>query len=259
VNFSSTDFNSWVTLYIWPFIRIAALISVAPIFGTHTVPARAKLVISVALTMMVAPILPKMKYVEPLSFDGFIVAFHQFLIGIAIGFMISLVFSALITGGQTIAQLMGLGFASMMDPQNGVSVPVVGQFYTILATLIFLVLNGHLLLVDVLVSSFQTLPIGEYGMDPEKIWQMVLWSKWVFIAAVVIALPALTSLLLVNIAFGVMTRASPQLNIFAVGFPITILLGFIVILISLSYFIPKIQQLFDQAFYFINNTLITKV
>ena len=258
MNFSSGELNTWMTLYIWPFIRIAALVSVAPIFGTHTVPARVKLVIAVALTMVVAPILPKMNYIDPLSFGGFITAFHQFFIGIAIGFMVSLVFSALITGGQITAQLMGLGFASMMDPQNGVSVPVVGQFYTVLATLIFLVLNGHLLLVDVLVSSFQTLPVGEYGLSPEKIWQMVLWSKWIFIAAVVIALPAVTSLLLVNIAFGVMTRASPQLNIFAVGFPVTIVLGFIVILISLSYFIPKMQQLFGQAFFFINNTLIIK-
>lgn len=232
------------------------MVSVAPIFGTHTVPMRAKLVIAIALTMMVAPLVPKMEYIEPFSFDGFITAFHQFLIGIAIGFMVSLVFTALITGGQLIAQLMGLGFASMMDPQNGVSVPVVGQFYTILATLIFLILNGHLILVEVMVSSFQSLPVGSYGMPPEKIWQLMLWGKWVFVAAVVIALPAVTSLLLVNIAFGVMTRASPQLNIFAVGFPITILLGFMVMLISLPYFVPKFQQVLNQVFYFITNTLI---
>ena len=247
-----------MTQYIWPFIRVAALVSVAPIFGTRTVPARVKLIIAIALTMMIAPILPKMAYIDPLSFDGFLTAFHQFLIGIAMGFMVSLIFGALITGGQMIAQLMGLGFASMMDPQNGVSVPVVGQFYTILATLIFLVLNGHLVLVDILASSFQTLPIGEYGMNPDKIWQLMMWSKWIFVGAVVIALPAVTSLLLVNVAFGVMTRASPQLNIFAVGFPITILLGFIVMFITLPYFVPKIQQLFGEAFHFISDILVSK-
>lgn len=259
MNFTSTELISWVTLYLWPFFRIAALIGVAPIYGTRTVPVRIKLIIAVALTMMVAPILPRMNFVDPLSFDGLVVAFHQILIGLAIGFAVTFVFSALVTGGQVVAQLMGLGFASMMDPQNGVSVPVIGQFYTILATLLFLVLNGHLILVDVLVTSFQTLPIGEYGMAPEKIWQLVMWSKWIFIAAVIIALPSITALLLVNIAFGIMTRSAPQLNIFAIGFPITLLLGFIVILLSLPYFIPKLQELFELTFQFIRNTLISRV
>lgn len=234
------------------------MVSIAPIYGTHTVPARVKLIIAVALTMMVAPILPKTKYIDPLSFDGLVVTFHQVLIGIAIGFMVTILFGALVTGGQIVAQLMGLGFAAMMDPQNGVSVPVIGQFYTILATFVFLILNGHLILVDLLVSSFQTMPVGEFGLSADKIWQLILWSKWIFAAAVVIALPAITALLLVNIAFGVITRAAPQLNIFAVGFPITILLGFIVILVSLPYFIPKIQQLFEQTFYFIRYTLIAR-
>lgn len=243
---------------MWPFIRIAALVSVAPIFGTHTVPARVKLIIAASLTIMVAPILPKIEYIDPLSFEGMMVTFHQILIGIAIGFMVTFVFSALVVGGQVIAQLMGLGFASLNDPQNGVSVPVVGQLYTIIATLIFLVMNGHLLLVNLLVSSYHTLPIGDFGLSPDKIWQLVLWSKWIFITAVLIALPSLTALLLVNIAFGVMTRASPQLNIFAVGFPITILLGFVVMLITLPYFIPKLQQSFEQVFHFIGSTLIAK-
>jgi len=259
VDLTGSDITSWISMYMWPFFRIAALVSVAPIFGTHTVPGRIKLIIAVSLTIMIAPILPKMKYIDPLAFEGVIVIFHQVLIGIAIGFMVTLVFGALVIGGQIVAQLMGLGFASMNDPQNGVSVPVVGQFYTVIATLIFLVLNGHLVLLNLLVTSYQTLPVGDYGISPDKVWQLVLWSKWIFTAAVIIALPSVTALLLVNIAFGVMTRAAPQLNVFAVGFPITILLGFIIMLISLPYFVPKMQQLFEQMFYFINNTLIAKV
>ena len=259
MNFTDTQITSLVTQYIWPFFRVAALVGVAPIFGTHTVPARAKLIIAASLTIMIAPILPPLKFIDPLSFQGMMVTFHQVLIGIAIGFMVTLVFGALVTGGQMVAQLMGLGFASLNDPQNGVSVPVVGQFYTVLATLIFLIMNGHLVLVNLLVSSFQTMPIGDFGLSSDKVWQLVLWGKWVFIAAVMIALPAVTALLLVNIAFGVMTRAAPQLNIFAVGFPITILLGFVVMLISLPYFVPKLQLAFEQVFHFISSTLIAKV
>ena len=248
-----------VTQYMWPFFRIAAVVGVAPIFGTHTVPNRVKLIIAASLTIMIAPILPAMEFIDPISFQGLMVTFHQVLIGIAIGFMVTLVFGALVTGGQMIAQLMGLGFASLNDPQNGVSVPVVGQFYTVLATLIFLIMNGHLVLVNLLVSSFQTLPIGDFGISADKAWQLVLWGKWIFIAAIMIALPAVTALLLVNVAFGVMTRAAPQLNIFAVGFPITIILGFVVMLVSLPYFVPKLQQSFEQVFHFIRFTLIARV
>lgn len=256
MTFTDTQFTTWMTLYLWPFFRIAALMSIAPIFGTQTVPARVKLMIAVGLTLLVAPLLPARDFIDPLSFEGLATTFHQVLIGLAMGFMLTLVFEALITGGQSIAQLMGLGFASMMDPQNGVQVPVVGQFYTIIATLVFLALNGHLVLINVLVSSFQALPIGPTGLSADKLWQLVLWSRWLFITAVTIALPAITALLLVNIAFGVMTRAAPQMNIFAVGFPITILLGFVVMLASLPSFVSKLQQLFDEVFYFINHGLL---
>jgi len=205
---------------------------------------------------MVVPILPKSQFTDPISLAGAVITIHQILIGLLLGFVITLVFSALIIGGQTVAQLMGLGFASMMDPQNGVSVPVVGQFYTVLATIIFLILNGHLILVDTLIGSFKTMPIGDYSLLPEKLWEVVLWSKWMFISALVLALPAITSLLLVNVSFGVITRASPQLNIFAVGFPITILLGFVAMLVSLPYFVPKFQEILNQSFHFIRHDIV---
>ena len=253
MKFTSGDISLWVAQYFWPFIRIAAFVGAAPIFGTKTVPARVKIGIALVLAIMVVPILPKFHYTDPLSLSGIEITIQQVFIGVVLGFIVTLVFSALIIGGQSIAQLMGLGFASMMDPQNGVSVPVVGQFFTVLATIIFLITNGHLILIDTLVGSFKSIPIGGGGLEPEKIWQVILWSKWMFMAALVIALPAITSLLLVNVAFGVMTRASPQLNIFAVGFPITILLGFIVMLASMPYFIPKVQELFDQTFVFMRH------
>ena len=256
MKFTSSDISLWVTEYFWPFIRIAAFVGTAPIFGTRNVPARVKIIIAVSLTIMVVPLLQGTRIdVDPLSLAGIAVTAQQVLIGMLFGIIVSMIFSALIIGGQSIAQLMGLGFASMMDPQNGVAVPVVGQFYTVLATIVFLILNGHLILVDILAGSFNTMPIGSYNFLPEKLWETVIWSKWMFIGAVVIALPAMTALLLVNIAFGVMTRASPQLNIFAVGFPITILLGFIAMFLSIPYFVPKLQELISQTFYFMRHDI----
>lgn len=256
MKFTSSEITLLVAQYFWPFIRIAAFVGVAPIFGTRNVPARAKIIIAITLTMMAAPMVPAIQGIEPFSVAGLLITVQQVLIGVLLGFIVSLVFSALVIGGQSIAQLMGLGFASMMDPQNGVSVPVIGQFYTVLATIIFLILNGHLILIDTLVGSFRSMPVGTYSLPPEKLWEVVLWSKWMFISALVIALPAMTALLLVNIAFGVMTRASPQLNIFAVGFPITILLGFVAMLVTIPYFVPKLQELIDQTFYFMRHGVI---
>lgn len=256
MKFSSSDIAFWVTQYIWPFIRIAAFIGVAPIFGTRNVPARAKIVIAFSFAVMVVPILPKFHYTDPLSVGGILITIQQVIIGLLLGFVVTLLFTALIIGGQTVAQLMGLGFASMMDPQNGVSVPVVGQFYTILATIIFLLLDGHLILIDTLVKSFISMPIGDFSLMPDTLWQVVLWSKWMFVAALVIALPAITALLLVNVAFGVMTRAAPQLNIFAVGFPITILLGFVAMFATLPYFVPKFQEMLNQTLSFLRHDVV---
>jgi flagellar biosynthetic protein FliR len=259
VKFTASDITLLVAQYFWPFVRIAAFVGAAPIFGTRNIPAHVKVGIAFVLAVMVVPQLPKFEYTDALSLAGIITTIQQVLIGLLLGFVVSLVFSALVIGGQSVAQLMGLGFASMMDPQNGVAVPVVGQFYTVLATFIFLATNGHLILVDTLVTSFKSMPIGDYSFLPEKMWEVVLWSKWMFIAALVIALPAITALLLVNVAFGVMTRASPQLNIFAVGFPITILLGFIAMLASMPYVVPKLQEVFEHTLFFMRHNIVGAV
>lgn len=245
---SSTQLVSWVAAYLWPFARIAALVGVAPILGTQTVPVRVRAGIAIALTAVIAPLLPPVQGVVPFSLAGVIVTAQQVLIGLAMGFAVRLVFSALENAGNSIAMLMGLGFAEMMDPQSGVEVPMISQFFTILAGLVFLGLDGHLVLIQVLAQSFHSLPISLTGLSSGGIWQLASWGGWIFAGAVLIALPAIAALLIVNIAFGVMTRAAPQLNIFAVGFPISLLLGFVILLVSLPTFVPKFSGLLSGSF-----------
>jgi flagellar biosynthetic protein FliR len=151
------------------------------------------------------------------------------------------------TGGYVIGQTMGLGFAQMNDPANGITVPVISQFYTILATLTFLVLNGHLVMIDVLASSFEIIPITDYTQLSNGLWKLILWSGWVFTGAVLIALPAVGALLLVNIAFGVMMRAAPQLNIFTIGFPISLMLGLLFIMFTLPVFSNQFIDILDNT------------
>jgi flagellar biosynthetic protein FliR len=240
--------TAWIGAFLWPFFRIAALFSVAPIFSAQTVPAKIRLGLAIVVTLAVAPLLPPAPAVSPLSGDGILIILHQVLIGLAMGFALRLVFDALANGGQIIGMLMGLGFASMNDPQHGVSVPVLSHFFTLFATLLFLAMDGHLVLLGVLVNSFDTLPVAAGGMTLGSLWDLVMWGGWLFSGAVLIALPATAAMLVVHIAFGVMSRASPQLNIFVIGFPITLLVGFMVMAISLPGILPQLTFMLDDAF-----------
>ncbi len=235
--------------YLYPFARISAIVVVAPIIGTRIVPARVKVGLALALTIIIVPLLPPAHIVEPFSLLGILTVMTQVLIGVMMGFMLRMVFTAVESGGQVIGMTMGLGFAQMNDPANGVVVPVISQFYVVLATLLFLVLNGHLILIEVLVDSFRSIPIDIMDVGTAGLWELVSWAAWIFKGAVLIALPTVTALLLVNISFGVMMRAAPQLNVFSVGFPVTLMLGFVFILVSLPVFIPQFTNLLENAFF----------
>lgn len=233
MTFTSAELTAWIGAYLWPLFRIGALVGIAPVLGSRTVPVRIRFGLALALTLLVAPLLPMPPAVDPLSPPGMLITAQQLLIGLTMGFALRVAFSALEIAGQVIGQLMGLGFASMLDPQNGVQVPVVSQFYTLMAVLLFLAFNGHLVLIEVLVESFRSLPVGAAGLPPASLWTLAAWAGQMFAGAVRVALPAVTALLVINLTFGVITRAAPQLNIFAVGFPVTLLLGFLVMLFSL--------------------------
>jgi len=253
VNFTDDQLVALVTSYFWPFIRIAAFIAVVPVFGARVVPKRIRMLIVIALTMVIVPILPPPAVIDPFGVDGMVITMAQVMIGLAMGFAVKLIFSAIETGGHIMAQTMGLGFAQMNDPANGVTVPVVSQFYIILATLLFLALNGHLVLIDVLAESFTMLPVSMQGISPDGLWVLITWSSWIFTGAVLISLPVVVALLLINIAFGVMMRASPQLNVFAVGFPLTLTFGFIFMWASLDIFLPQFNNLIEAALMAVGN------
>lgn len=241
---------SWVGDFFWPFVRISALFVVAPFFGARTVPVRIRIVLAVAVTLVLLPNLPFPDAVEPFSPQGVLVILQQLSIGIVMGLILQIVFSALIMAGQAMATTMGLGFASSVDPQNGVQVTMLGQLYLILGTLYFLAMDGHLLLLEVLAQSFVTLPVGAAMNGTQIFGDLALFAGQLFFAAVMIALPVMVGVLLVNLAFGVITRAAPQLNIFAVGFPTTMLAGFVLMFFSVPVLLPLMQNLFATGFDF---------
>ena len=247
LNVSSLQLHTWLAEFFWPFFRILALLLTAPLFGARGIPAHTKIAIAFVITIIVAPLLPPIHTsFSPASAFGLLIVAQQLLIGIAMGLAIKLLFMAIELAGHIIGLQMGLGFATFFDPQNGTQVPLVGQFLTILAMLLFLSFNGHLLIINALVSSFDTIPIGA-NLAPQSFMALVLSASNMFSWGVQLALPVMAALMLVNAALGVLTRASPQLNIFAIGFPLTLGVGFIILAVSIPYFSPLFNGMLEQS------------
>ncbi|HWR87024.1 MAG TPA: flagellar biosynthetic protein FliR [Acidiferrobacterales bacterium] len=243
MHFTSAEITAWIGAFLWPFFRIAAMFTSAAVFGMRALPMRLRLMLALAVALVLAPLAGPMPAVELMSAEGFIITGQQIVIGIVMGFMLRMVFAALELAGEMIGSLMGLGFASLIDPQNGVQVPVVSQFYVLLATLMFLALNGHLLWIEAVAESFRLLPVGLTGIAPEGAWALVGFASQVFGWAVRMALPVVAALLVVNLAFGVLARTSPQLNVFSVGFPAALLIGLALVLMTLPSVLHKVGPL----------------
>lgn len=245
--FAASDLLAGLEQYLWPFIRFSALFLASPIFSAAAFPVRARVVLALLITAVVAPSLPVPPPVDVVSGEGLALVAQQVVIGLAMGFILQMAFAAAVIAGQSIAMAMGLGFAMSVDPQNGVQVPVLSQLYVILSTLLFLAMDGHLVLIQILAGSFEFLPVGLSVLRDDFALDIVMWASQMFLGALVVALPALTALLLINLAFGVITRAAPQLNIFAVGFPVTILAGFIFVFLTMPSAFALFSSLFDSG------------
>lgn len=234
MSLSIAEISAMLGVYILPLFRIGGMVMTAPIFSSNFISVRIRLMITLAITLVVVPTInTPIPAVAPLSAAGFLLIGEQIMIGICMGFMLQLLINAFIVAGQIIAMQMGLGFASMVDPQNGTTVPVISQFYLIFITLMFLSINGHLVLIQVMAESFMTLPVGAGGIAVESFRDMASLASWMYAAGVIIALPAIGSLMMVNLAFGILSRAAPQISPFSIGFPLTIGLGFVIIYITL--------------------------
>jgi flagellar biosynthetic protein FliR len=252
-----TDANimEFVGRYVWPMFRISSLFMAMPIIGTKIVPSRVRIVLAVMISILVTPLLPPMPVIPLLSLQSLMVVLQQIVIGVSIGFFLQVLFQIFVLAGQFMAMKMGLGFASMNDPSNGVTVTVLSQFYLIITTLLFLSLNGHLVVIELIVGSFTTLPISQHGLSTSDFWDIAASGSWLFSKALLVAMPVLTALLVVNLAFGVMSRVAPQMNVFAVGFPITLLMGLILIYVSLNTVVPNFISFVDEGFSVVHSLL----
>ena len=243
---SSTIMN-FISDYLLSFMRISGLFVAMAGISARTLPTPIRNLLAIVITIMVLPVVPAVKVQEIVSLGTFILVMKQLLIGVTIGFISMMVINTFVLAGQIIAMQTGLGFASIVDPINGINVPAVGQFYLVLATLLFWTFDGHLFMIHMIVQSFTAFPIGEAWFTPEQFKEVAHWAGLMFVSAVTMSLAPIVSLLIVNLAFGVMTKASPQLNIFSIGFAIAQLMGLIIIWITLSNQAMHFEQNWSQA------------
>jgi len=237
----------WLSSILWPLARISSLLMVMAVFGSRLAPARVRMGLALAITFLVAPLLPPMPPIELFSAGSFLVLGQQLLIGIALGLMTQFLMESFVMAGQVIAMQTSLGFATLVDPMNGQSAPVVGQFYLMLATLVFLALDGHLVMLRLVVLSFETLPVSDVGLSLPAIRTLIGFLGVMYQASLVMALSAIVALLLINFAFGVMTRAAPQLNIFSIGFAVSMMSGLLILWLTIGGFLGHFDTMWERV------------
>lgn len=257
LSLSDAQIQQWLAQMLFPFIRIGALLMASPVWSAKSISLRLRILLAVVLTLLLLPSVPPISSIELLSLAGAVMVAQQILVGVAMGFILQVFMHMFVVGGQIIAVSMGLGFASTNDPVNGVSVTVVSQWYLTLATLLLLAVDGHLFLIKVLAQSFETFPITQGSLSSWQLHQLAHLARDMFEGALILALPAMTAVLLVNMMFGVMSRSSPQMNVFAVGFPITLVLGMAIIWVTLSSFLPLFSNQLDVFWAFMAEWLTT--
>jgi flagellar biosynthetic protein FliR len=245
MNIAAIDIVERFYAFIWPMLRISALLLAAPVFSLTALTVRIRVLLALALSVMVYPLFT-WPDIDPLSPAGLLEICNQLVIGVFMGLALQIVTAAVVVAGQTISNSMGLSMASLIDPNLG-NVPVVAQFLLILSTLIFVSLGGHTMLLALILESFATLPVGSSLFGPQAYAQLVSWSSMIFLGALLTALPVMVTLLFISIGLGVVTRAAPSLNIFSVGLPATIVVGFVVLLLSLANIGSRIQWLWLQG------------
>jgi len=245
MTFSYTEFMQLLGLYFWPFVRLSGLLLMVPLFSGTYVSMRIRLFLAVFITLAVAPSLTLPPPIDPFTWHGILLIMQQLGIGVAIGPIFTVVFQAFVIAGHLASMAMGLAMASMVDPATGVNTPIIGRYFTIIATLLFLLMNGHVLVFKAIVQSFETLPIGLHFFTQDSLKLIFNFGAQMFESGVAIALPLVTALLLVNISFGVIARAAPALNIFAVGFPVTLLVGLIMLLFITPLVLPNLVLLMN--------------
>ncbi|AIX51515.1 flagellar biosynthetic protein FliR [Pantoea eucrina] len=247
VTLDSSQLIHWVAQFFWPMARLLALFASAPVLNERNIPKRVKVALAFVITWILLPLLPPVD-VTLFSPAGFWMLIQQLLIGAGIGLTMQLAFSAVKLAGEIIGLQMGLSFATLLDPNTRVNMPLLARFLDMLAMLLFLTFNGHLWLISLLADSFQTLPVSAEPLSADAFIGLVKGAGLIFLNGMMLALPLIILLLTLNLALGLLNRVSPQLSVFAIGFPVTLTVGILSMGMLMPLLAPFCEHLFSEVF-----------
>ncbi|AMX03180.1 flagellar biosynthetic protein FliR [Microbulbifer thermotolerans] len=256
VELTYAQLHAWLVAFLWPFMRISAFLMAAPLLGHSAVPARVKVGLSALLAAAVAPGLPPMPEAPVWSWAGLGIIVEQTLIGAAMGLALRVMFSVVQAAGEYIGLQMGLAFATFLTP-DGVNTVVLSRIFNTITLMMFLAVNGHLIVIDILASSFHTLPIGYTGLNPGGMELLVRYGGTIFASGLLLALPLVAALLIINLSLGILNRSAPQLTVFSVGFPTSLTLGLLLLTVLMTDFGRFLQQLFGGGLLFLQQLVET--
>lgn len=242
IQFTAAQLNGWIAMYWWPLVRVLAFIAIAPPFANSEVPTSIKVAFGVVITVALAPMLPVPAGVSVGSYEGLWLTLLQVAIGLSLGFCVQLVFSAISGAGELMSIQMGLGFASLLDPQQTESSMLLGRFIGLTALTAFIAGDGHLVLMHALFDSFTALPVSAAPLANPG-WQTLAGAgTMVFALAVRIALPIIAIMMVVNLAFAVLSRTAQALNPFAVGISATVVVGLTLVMVMMTSLAPVVER-----------------
>jgi len=248
ISFTSAELNAWIAAFIFPLVRILAFVAAAPVFSNAAVPRRVRLILGLALSAAIVPTVPELPPIEPASGIGMAILVQQVLIGMSLAMVMRLVFAGIGLAGELMSFQMGLGFATMYDPQNTAQTGVVAEVVTLCATMVFLALNGHLLMIAGLAESFHRIPIATPSVSAGLWLNLAEAGAEMFNIGLLLSLPVVIALLITNLALSILSKAAPQLNLMAIGFPITLTIGLATLALTLPYMVPPLTRIFEEGF-----------
>ncbi|MEG3079923.1 flagellar biosynthetic protein FliR [Halomonas sp. 5021] len=257
VEVTFAQLQAWLVAFIWPFARITAFMAASPLWGHSSVPNQAKVGLAAVVAVVIAPILPPMPDVPLMSWSGAGIMVEQILIGIAIGLVMHIVFAVVQAAGEFIGLQMGLAFASFFDAASGTNIMVLSRILYMVTLLMFLALNGHLMVLETLVMSFQSLPIGIGTLNPNAFELMARYAGTIFASGMLLALPLVGSLLVINLALGILNRSAPQLTVFNIGFPTSLTVGLLLMMVLMTDLERFLQRIFSQGIDFMQGLIDT--
>ncbi|GHC26107.1 flagellar biosynthetic protein FliR [Aidingimonas halophila] len=257
VEVTFAQLQAWLVAFLWPFTRITAFFMASPLWGHSSVPNQAKIGLGALLAIVIAPTLPSMPEIPIMSWAGLGIMVEQVVIGVSIGIVMRVMFAAVQAAGEFIGLQMGLAFATFFSPDTGANSMVLSRIFYMIALLMFLALNGHLIVIEILATSFDTLPIGMGRFDAGAFEMIARFGSTIFLSGMLLAIPLVGALLIINLSLGILNRAAPQLTVFNIGFPMSLTVGVILLMVLMTDYQRFLEGLFSETLFFLRDMLDT--